>query len=98
MPWDSLRVVTIASLIRLIDGFGFGVVILFILRPVFSLDMVSQKVLLIESGMPAAALAVFFIQYIEIDQELMSSIIAFTTVLSLLTIPLWFWVAGLILN
>jgi malate permease and related proteins len=98
MPWANLKIVSIASFIRLIVGFGFGIIVLFFLRLLLPVDILSQKVILIQSGMPAATLGVFFIQFIDIDRELMSSIIAFSTLLSLLTIPFWFWVIDVVIS
>jgi predicted permease len=90
MPLDKLKVLSAATLYRLVAGFALGFVVLVVVRLIFPMDEISQKVVLIESVMPTATMAVFFTEYIDIDQELMSGIIAFSTLLSLLTLPLWY--------
>jgi predicted permease len=92
MPVTNLKVILTASLYRLIAGFGLGLAVVSLLHLVFAIDTLTWKIILIEAPMPAAALGVFFIQYIDIDKELMSGIIAFSTLISLITIPIWYYV------
>lgn len=93
MPRTHFKVIASATFVRLIMGFAFGLVVVTLLKLVFPPDMfdpLSQKVVLLEGPMPAATMAVFFISFIDIDKEVMSGIIAFSTLASLLTIPLWY--------
>lgn len=93
MPRTHLKVIAAAAFVRLILGFVFAVLVVILLKLIFPahmFDTLSQKVILLEGPMPAAAMAVFFISYIKIDKEVMSGIIAFSTLASLLSIPLWY--------
>lgn len=90
MPGSNLKVVAAASIYRLVGGFAIGLAVLFLTRLVFSVDVLTQKVILIESIMPTATMTVFFVDYTEIDKELLSGTIAISTLLSLVTIPLWY--------
>ncbi|MCP5103354.1 MAG: hypothetical protein GY950_08245 [bacterium] len=90
MPRAKLKVLLAASLHRLVLGFGLGLLTLFIIRLIFNVDLLLQKMLLIESVMPTATMTVFYIEYTDIDKELHAGIIAFSTMLSLLTIPFWY--------
>jgi predicted permease len=84
------KLIFIASFSRLILGFVFGVITAVIIKLVFQIDLLSQKVIILESVMPAATMSLFFAEYMECDKELMSTIITFTTLLSLLTVPAWY--------
>ncbi len=92
MPKDNFKIVLAASLTRLIGGFALGLATLFITRFLFSPDVLTERVILIESVMPTAAMTVFFIDYTEMDKELLSGIITFSTLISLITIPFWYYV------
>lgn len=92
MPKDNFKIVIAASLTRLIGGFALGVATLFITRFLFSPDVLTERVILMESIMPTAAMTVFFIDYTEMDKELLSGIITFSTLISLITIPFWYYV------
>lgn len=91
-PLANLKIITTATFIRLIVGFGLGFVAVGAMELLFPMDGMSRKVILLEAAMPHATMAVFFTQYIEIDKELLSSIIAFATMISLFTMPMWLWV------
>lgn len=88
-PAVNLRIISIASFVRLIFGFGLGLVVVAVMGWLFPIDNMSRKIILMEAAMPHATLAVFFTPYIDIDRELLSSIIAFATMLSLVTMPMW---------
>ncbi len=90
MPRTDVKVLAAASFYRLVYGFLLGLLTVVIIRFLFSADILTQKVVLIESVMPAAAMTVFFIEYDDIDAELHSGIIGFTTLVSLVTIPFWY--------
>lgn len=92
MPRTDMKVLAAASVYRLVYGFLLGLLTVVIIRFIFSADILTQKVVLIESIMPAAAMTVFFIEYADTDPELHSGIIGFTTLVSLVTIPFWYMV------
>lgn len=90
MPRSHFKVLFAASLYRLIAGFAIGLAALMAIRLLFNADLLTQKVILIESIMPTATMTIFFVDYTEIDKELLAAIIAISTLLSLATIPLWY--------
>jgi len=89
MPIARLRLVLAASIFRLAGGFVLGLVVLAALRLLFSLDILSRQVILLQAVMPTATMATFFGEYVHVDEELLSGIIAFSTLLSFFTLPLW---------
>jgi predicted permease len=89
MPAARLRLVLAASLFRLAGGFALGLVVLALLRPFFNLDLLSRQVILLQAVMPTATMATFFGEYVSLDEELLSGIIAVSTLISFLTLPLW---------
>lgn len=89
MPLPRLRLVLGASLFRLVGGWGLGLLVVWLVRLVFPLDRLSQQVILLQAAMPTATMATFFSEYVELDEELLSGIITFSTLLSFLTLPVW---------
>ena len=57
-----------------------------------------QKVILIESIMPTAAISPFFTEYMKSDKEIVSGILTYSTLISLITIPFWFIVVERMFN
>jgi len=90
MPRSSFKIVMAGTVYRLVLGIIPGLAALAVTRFLFSADLLTQKVILMESIMPAAAITVFFTQYTEIDGELQAGIITFSTLLSLAAIPAWY--------
>lgn len=89
MPAARLRLVLAASFFRLVGGFALGMAVVVVLRLFFNLDILSRQVILLQAVMPTATMATFFSEYIALDEELLSGIIAVSTLLSFLTLPLW---------
>jgi hypothetical protein len=89
MPAARLRLVLAASLFRLAGGFVLGMAVVAALRLFFDVDILSRQVILLQAVMPTATMATFFGEYVPIDEELLSGIIAVSTLLSFLTLPLW---------
>lgn len=96
MPRSSFKVIMMGSAYRLVLGIIPGIAALLITRFLFPVDTLTQKVILLESIMPAAAITVFFTQYAEIDSELQAGIITFSTLLSLAAIPAWYVILELV--
>jgi hypothetical protein len=92
MPKANFKIVVAASFTRLIGGFVLGIATLHITRFFFSPDVLTGQVILVESIMPTAAMTVFFVDYSEIDKELLAGIITFSTLISLATIPMWYMI------
>ena len=89
MPAAQLRLVLAASFFRLVGGFALGMAVVVVLRLFFNLDILSRQVILLQAVMPTATMATFFGEYVALDEELLSGIIAVSTLLSFLTLPLW---------
>ena len=89
MPAARLRLVLLASFFRLVCGFALGFVVVAALRLVFNIDVLSRQVILLQAVMPTATMTTFFGEYVPLDEELLSGIIAISTLLSFVTLPLW---------
>jgi len=89
MPAARLRLVLAASLFRLAGGFALGLAVVAVLRLFFNLDILSRQVILLQAVMPTATMTTFFSEYVALDEELLSGVIAVSTLLSFLTLPLW---------
>ena len=96
MKKSQFKIIMGSTLHRLIFGFVLGLITVFITTLIFKTDKIMMRVILIESIMPTAAMAPLFEEYIEMDNELMSGIITFSTILSLATIPVWYYIAQLL--
>ncbi len=90
MPGSHIKIVLAASLYRLVFGGLLGILTVLVIGLIFPMDPLTQKVILLEAIMPAAAMTVFFTQYADIHQELQAAVITISTILSLVTIPLWY--------
>jgi predicted permease len=89
MPAARLRLVLAASFFRLVGGFALGVITLAVLRLFFNVDILSRQVILLQAVMPTATMTTFFSEYAPLDEELLSGVIAGSTLLSFVTLPLW---------
>jgi hypothetical protein len=98
MPAARLRLVLAASFFRLVGGFALGLATVAVLRIFFNLDDVSRQVILLQAVMPTATMATFFGEYVAIDEELLSGIIAVSTLLSFITLPLWVMVIRILVG
>ncbi len=87
-----LKIIIFASVHRLVLGFILGFLVISLIKFIFTPDQITLKVILLESIMPSATMSMFFAEYVDLDKKLMAAIIAFSTLLSLLTIPAWFLV------
>jgi hypothetical protein len=92
MPAARLKLVMTASLFRLVGGFALGLATVATLCLLFDVDSLSRRVILLQAVMPTATMATFFGEYVHLDEELLSGIIAVSTLLSFVTLPLWFLV------
>jgi len=89
MPVSRLRLVVAASFFRLAGGFALGLAVITLLGLFFNFDILSRQMILLQAVMPTATMATFFGEYVSVDEELLSGIIAVSTLLSFLTLPLW---------
>ena len=86
---ERLRLVLSASGFRLVGGFALGLATVAAISLLFEVDDVSRRVILLQAAMPAATMATFFGEYVPLDEKLLSGIIAVSTLLSFVTLPLW---------
>jgi hypothetical protein len=89
MPAARLRLVLAASFFRLVGGFALGLATVAAICLLFEVDAISRRVILLQAVMPTATMATFFGEYVPLDEALLSGIIAVSTLLSFVTLPLW---------
>jgi len=89
MPAEQLRLVLAASFFRLAGGFALGLAAVAAICLLFDVDDLSRRVILLQAVMPTATMATFFGEYVPLDEKLLSGIIAVSTLLSFVTLPLW---------
>ncbi len=85
------KIAFLSSFVRLIFGMIFGLVTVFIISRIFKIDELTFKVMLLETVMPTATMTTFFSDFIEMDKELLASTLTLSTLLSLITLPLWYY-------
>lgn len=88
-PADQLRLIAAAASVRLLAGFALGLATTWVVGLFLPLDDLSRKVILLQSVMPTATMATFFAEHAPLQEELLSAIIAISTLVSFLTLPLW---------
>ncbi len=89
MPAARLRLVLAASFFRLAGGFVLGLATVAVICLLFAVDDMSRRVILLQAVMPTATMTTFFGEYVPLDEQLLSGIIAVSTLLSFVTLPLW---------
>lgn len=89
---SKFKIVIFTSVFRLILGFVLGLFTIFFIKIILPIDNLTIKIVLLESIMPTATMSVFFIDFTNIDKELMASVITLSTLFALITIPMWFFV------
>lgn len=89
MPASDLKAVLLASAHRLILGGLFGWLSVLLIGLLFTVDPLSMKVVVLQAVMPTATMSPFFAAYSRMDERLLGSIIAVSTLISLFTLPLW---------
>jgi len=87
---SQLKIAVLSSFSRLIFGFALGFITVFFIKIILHIDNLTVKVVLIESVMPTATMSVFFTDFIKIDKEMLSGIITLSTIMALITIPIWY--------
>lgn len=87
---SQFSIILAATVHRLIFGMILGFLSVTAIKVFFAPDQLTIKVVLLESIMPSAVMSMFFTEYVDLDKKLMTAIIAFSTLLSLVTVPLWF--------
>lgn len=88
----TVRPVIFGTFFRTVFGMIVGVAVLSIVSFCFkNLDITTKKVILMESVMPSAALSPFFADFVDSDKEIVSGIVTFSTLFSLVTLPFWYF-------
>ena len=89
---ETVRPVVLGTFFRTVFGIIVGVVVLSIVSFCFkNVDITTKKVILMESVMPSAALSPFFADFVDSDKEVVSGIVTFSTLFSLVTLPFWYF-------
>lgn len=89
----TVRPVIFGTFFRTVFGMIVGVAVLSIVSFCFkNLDITTKKVILMESVMPSAALSPFFADFVDSDKEIVSGIVTFSTLFSLVTLPFWYFI------
>jgi len=89
---EDLKTILTASIHRLLIVPLLAFFIVFI----FKLDSPFSKIFLVESAMPSAVNCVIIASELRKKPEVVSGIVAFTTLLSALTLTLWIYIANLL--
>ncbi|MBO7125999.1 AEC family transporter [bacterium] len=88
----TVRPVILGTFFRTIFGIIVGAAVLSIVSFCFKdIDITTKKVILMESVMPSAALSPFFADFVDSDKEVVSGIVTFSTIFSLVTLPFWYF-------
>lgn len=88
----TIRPVILGTFFRTVFGIVVGVAVLSIVSLCFkNVDITTRKVILMESVMPSAALSPFFADFVDSDKEVVSGIVTFSTLFSLVTLPFWYF-------
>ncbi|MCX8059154.1 MAG: AEC family transporter [Spirochaetes bacterium] len=91
LNFSDTRLIFLSLIIRLLLSQIFGLITIIILKIfIKNIDTITIKVILIETVMPTATMTPFFSEYTESNRSLISSIITFSTLISLVTIPIWY--------
>ncbi len=90
MNFNDIKTLLLGSSLRLIFGIIPGYITVVLISLFFSPDNMMKKVILLESVMPTAAMSPFFIRYIRSDSTTVSNILTFSTLMSLITLPMWY--------
>lgn len=88
----TFRPVILGTFFRTVFGMIVGAAVLSIVSFCFkSIDITTKKVILMEAVMPSAALSPFFADFVDSDKEVVSGIVTFSTLFSLVTLPFWYF-------
>lgn len=85
-----IKIALYSSFIRLVFGILFGFIAIFLISRIFKIDELTFKVVLMETVMPTATMTAFFADFIDMDKELLASTLTLSTLLSLITLPIWY--------
>lgn len=89
---ETFRPVIFGTFFRTIFGIAVGIVVMLIVSFCFKgVDITTKKVILMESVMPSAATSPFFADFVDSDKEIVSGIVTFSTIFSLVTLPFWYF-------
>ncbi len=92
MNLSHIRTVILACIHRLFLGYILGLAVCCAVSLLFPMDIITKKVILMESIMPTAAMAPFFAEHIDIDKNIQAAVITLSTIISIVTIPLWYFI------
>jgi len=85
--WKTLA---LAAAHRLFFGFVLGWLTWKLVAALMPVDALTSRVILMEAVMPTAAMSPFFTLYFDTDRELLDGVIAVTTLISMVSLVLWY--------
>lgn len=91
-----LRLILFPVVVRTMAGMVIGFAVAAILASVFGADPLVKKVIMMLAIMPTGVLTTLFGEFIEMDRRLLSEVVTVSTLVSLVTIPLWHLVLDLL--
>jgi len=83
----SCKVAFLASLFRVLGGFSVA----FLIINLFSITGLPRNIILLQGAMPSAVMSMILTAKYERDASCVATIVLFSTIMSLLTIPLILW-------
>lgn len=90
MKTGHWQTIAMAAVHRLLFGFFLGWIAWRLVALFLPVDGLTSRVILMEAVMPTAAMSPFFTLYFDSDRELVDGVIAVTTLLSMVTLVLWY--------
>ncbi|MBO4699693.1 AEC family transporter [bacterium] len=88
----TVRPVVFGTLFRTVFGMAVGIAVMLTVSLCFkNVDITTKKVILMEAVMPSAATSPFFADFVDSDKEIVSGIVTFSTLFSLVTLPFWYF-------
>ncbi|MBN1196996.1 MAG: AEC family transporter [Candidatus Aminicenantes bacterium] len=90
MKTGHWKTIAMAAVHRLLFGFLLGWIVWRLVAFFLPVDGLTGRVILMEAVMPTAAMSPFFTLYFDSDRELVDGVIAVTTLLSMVTLVLWY--------
>ncbi len=84
---------TVVAALRMLSGPFIGIGVALLIRLVFPIDEISTRVILLNGAMPVATITPVLEDNYPMDTETVGAAIVLTTIISLISIPLWIPIA-----
>lgn len=97
MKLNNVILILTGAFHRLIIGFGIGFSVYYLVSFIYPLDVLSAKVIILESAMPTAAMSTLFSEFIDMKNDLHAAITTYSTLFCFVSIPILYYVVENIL-